>query len=387
MTIETRKLIDGTKTYKVIVWKNGQRIARANFTKRADAVEWERKQKTKIVEERHLPDRFVAMKMTELFKTWLNTHAKTKKAPSSILRDEQVFRDYIDPFLGKLNIHEISPTDLDHMINSIKRETALKNTSINRMLELVRSLFTFAVKRRFIPYSPMSAIDMLPVQEQPFDFWSNDEASKFLSDANVKYQGDHRWVYVAYLAFLTTGMRLGELFSLSWTKIMFDQNLIMVSATWDNALRKVKEETKGKKIRYTPLDSALKAELMALRSRAESNYIFLNSEGNKFDHDNFRKRRFHKDCDSSNLRRIRIHDLRHTFASHYMMNGGNLHDLQIILGHSDVKLTMRYAHLAPEHIASKAGIVSFSSDNHLHNKNVIDFTEKEGVDQKRKVVK
>jgi integrase len=50
-------------------------------------------------------------------------------------------------------------------------------------------------------------------------------------------------VYVAYLAFLTTGMRLGEMFSLSWTKVMFDQNLIMVSATWDNALRKVKEVT------------------------------------------------------------------------------------------------------------------------------------------------
>jgi site-specific recombinase XerD len=46
-----------------------------------------------------------------------------------------------------------------------------------------------------------------------------------------------------------------------------------------------------------------------------------------------------------------IHVLRHTFASHFMMNGGNILVLQRILGHTDIKVTMRYAHFAPDHLA------------------------------------
>ncbi|NWO55704.1 tyrosine-type recombinase/integrase, partial [Chromohalobacter israelensis] len=47
----------------------------------------------------------------------------------------------------------------------------------------------------------------------------------------------------------------------------------------------------------------------------------------------------------------RTHVLRHTFASHFMMNGGNLLALQKILGHQSVQMTMRYAHLSPDHLA------------------------------------
>lgn len=46
------------------------------------------------------------------------------------------------------------------------------------------------------------------------------------------------------------------------------------------------------------------------------------------------------------------HILRHTFASHYMMQGGNILTLQRILGHGDNKMTMRYSHLAPDHFAT-----------------------------------
>ena len=51
------------------------------------------------------------------------------------------------------------------------------------------------------------------------------------------------------------------------------------------------------------------------------------------------------------LRKFRLHDLRHTFASWYMMNGGDLYELAKILGHSNIKMTERYAKLAKSHIA------------------------------------
>lgn len=64
-------------------------------------------------------------------------------------------------------------------------------------------------------------------------------------------------------------------------------------------------------------------------------------------------------CEKAGLKKIRIHDLRHTYASHYIMNGGGLSELQALLGHSTPSMTLKYAHLAPGFLEKKAGIVSF----------------------------
>ena len=59
---------------------------------------------------------------------------------------------------------------------------------------------------------------------------------------------------------------------------------------------------------------------------------------------------------------IRFHDLRHCFASHVMMNGGNLYDLQKLLGHSKYEMTQIYAHLSPEHLAGTTQSLNFGLD-------------------------
>jgi integrase len=59
---------------------------------------------------------------------------------------------------------------------------------------------------------------------------------------------------------------------------------------------------------------------------------------------------------------FRFHDLRHTFASHFMKNGGNIYDLQKILGHTSLEMTQRYAHLAPEHLVQASNVVSFGAN-------------------------
>jgi len=90
---------------------------------------------------------------------------------------------------------------------------------------------------------------------------------------------------------------------------------------------------------------------------SEQNLVFSNHCGNPIDLHNFRKRHFLKDIQEAGVPEIRIHDLRHTYASQYMMSGGNIFDLQKILGHSDLKMTMRYAHLSRGHIVDKANLL------------------------------
>jgi len=59
---------------------------------------------------------------------------------------------------------------------------------------------------------------------------------------------------------------------------------------------------------------------------------------------------FDQACTRAKLDDFRFHDLRHTYASHFMMRGGNVAELRDILGHADIKMTMRYAHLSPAHL-------------------------------------
>jgi site-specific recombinase XerD len=73
---------------------------------------------------------------------------------------------------------------------------------------------------------------------------------------------------------------------------------------------------------------------------------------------NFKRDHFERDMKEACVKRIRWHDLRHTFASHFVMRGGSLYDLQKLLGHRDLRTTERYAHLMPEHVASKTELVA-----------------------------
>ena len=65
-------------------------------------------------------------------------------------------------------------------------------------------------------------------------------------------------------------------------------------------------------------------------------------------------------CSKAKVKHIRIHDLRHTYASHSITNGGSLSELQALLGHSNTLMTLKYAHLTPGFLEKKACVVSFS---------------------------
>ena len=74
--------------------------------------------------------------------------------------------------------------------------------------------------------------------------------------------------------------------------------------------------------------------------------------------------RFHKAQDRAGItNKIRFHDLRHSFASNFMMNGGNVFDLQKLLGHTDIKMTMRYAHFTPDRLQNSIKFMNMTSES------------------------
>lgn len=147
--------------------------------------------------------------------------------------------------------------------------------------------------------------------------------------------------------------------SVKWSAVDFQNRLIKVCRSYCGVLKEIRETTKSRKIRHVPLGEGIFHDLSkAYEGRAGTELVF-HLNGEMLDKSNLRNRHFNRDIKGSGVPKIRIHDMRHTFASHFMMNGGNLYALQAILGHSDTKMTQRYAHLSKTYFTEKADIVRF----------------------------
>jgi integrase len=117
------------------------------------------------------------------------------------------------------------------------------------------------------------------------------------------------------------------------------------------------ENAKSGKKRTIPMDSTLIETLKVLPSRLRQGLVFptsrRNENGERDAHrglsDNHRS--FRRLADKLEIEDIRFHDLRHTFASHLVMNGVDLKTVQELLGHANLTMTLRYSHLAPAHQA------------------------------------
>jgi integrase len=134
-----------------------------------------------------------------------------------------------------------------------------------------------------------------------------------------------------------TGMRKAEILGLEWARVDL--------ATARLTLYK----TKSGKPRGIPINRDLYEVLVALEPDAarRQGLVFRRGDGAAWGQI---RTAFATALTRAGIAAFRFHDLRHTFASHFMMRGGSLYDLKEILGHSDIKMTMRYAHLSPQHL-------------------------------------
>ena len=127
-------------------------------------------------------------------------------------------------------------------------------------------------------------------------------------------------------------MRQGELLGLKWQQVNLEQGIITLN------------DTKNSERRDIPMDETVKTILKGIKKKGD--HVFCNEEGETFVR---LQRSFKAAVRKSKIEDFRFHDLRHTFASNMVMAGEDLNTVRELLGHKDLTMTLRYAHLSPNH--------------------------------------
>ena len=209
-----------------------------------------------------------------------------------------------------------------------KLQAGLSAKTFNNHHGYLSAMFERLIKLGVIDYvNPLGAIDFIKIHERQLSYLSVDQINDLLDTISDGCLNESTW-YVVQLC-LRTGARWGEVEQLRVKQIQ--------------DCRVTYEFTKSKRTRSIPLEPGFNSQLMKfIAGKAPNDRVFNNCIGS------FRRAvaRAELELPAGQC----SHILRHSFASHFMMNGGNILSLQKILGHSDIAMTMRYAHLTPDHL-------------------------------------
>lgn len=204
---------------------------------------------------------------------------------------------------------------------SSRIDAGISPATLNRELQTFKSVFN-DLRRSSLYHSvnPFDNIKKIRVHQSKMVFLTLEQIDQLFK---LLRRSDFD-VYLVALVCLSTGARWGEAQALTITDLSNNQVHF--------------HQTKSKKSRSVPVDPSLFAALQARLSAGP----FVNS------YSTFTRRLQESGIDLPKGQRTHI--LRHTFASHYVMNGGNILSLQRILGHSSLDMTMRYSHLSPDYL-------------------------------------
>jgi integrase len=360
--METIKTKNGIR-YREMVWLNNKSVKSPSFAKKTDAREWKanqmsNKKENSLIDEDalHLQD----ISFEKYANEWLDHKSQLA------LRTKQFYRSILDihliPFFKNKLLSGIKKNDGEMFINHLKKNKHnAKGT--NTIVGVLKSIMIESRKTGHLITNPLEFLSKIKPDPQLEVYWTMTEINQFLLANNFNY------LYPLYLLALNTGMRKGELAGLCWDRIDFHLNQITVSRTRDRF--EWKETTKTNSKRIIPMNLVVRNMLTELRKKQlNPKFVFTEPDGSPVEVHHI-YRRFHqcqKKAGFSYL--IRFHDLRHTFASQFVMHNGNIFDLQKILGHTKIDMTMRYAHYSPDHLQKAMNVVSFGGELNVFSHNL-----------------
>lgn len=259
---------------------------------------------------------------------YMDRHAIPKKRPQSVRNDRSMIDKYVRPHLGTKKVENVSRRDITVLHVSLKD----RPYQANRLLALLSKMFSLAVDWGWRTDNPAKGVPKYT--EYRRERWLSDE--ELVRLLRVLNEHPNRRASNAVRMQLLTGARIGEVLRTEWREIDFDQGVWI----------KPSHHTKQKRTEYVPLNSQALALLQSMRRDADPEVPFLfpgDAPGKPLSE---LKKFWRSVRREAELEDYRLHDNRHTHASHLVSSGLSLEIVGRLLGHTSPTTTKRYAHLA-----------------------------------------
>jgi integrase len=269
---------------------------------------------------------------------WLRyiEHDRDRK-PSTLAGYRALLRSQLLPTFGELPIESITTPMIEAWVSGVERSPATRT----KALVLLHGVFKRARKVYGLPTNPAAEVEKPPARRSgDIDVFSLEEVMALVRAAPSKQDA------AMYLTAALTGMRRGELLALRWRDVDFSGQVIRIRASYaEGALT----TPKSGKVRSVPMAPDVAEVLAKLGQRrhwtSDDDLVFVGRAGCYLDGRALR-RRYDKALERAGLRKLRFHDLRHTFGTR-MIAKADIRRVQEWMGHADIQTTMKYLHYAP----------------------------------------
>jgi len=260
---------------------------------------------------------------------------------------------------GDTPLSQITSWDIEKWKADLRK--TLKPGSVNRHITVLKHMFKKSVEWGLAKTNPTVGIKRFPEADPRTRFLSEDELERLL--AACKEQKRQPWLLPLVTVAVHTGMRRGELLGLLWSNVDLNRELITL------------QQHKTLKNKYIPINEAAREALIWLDKHRYGDHVFMYKWGKHIGKTNVQDA-IDNVCSKAGIDDFTFHGTRHTFGSHLIMAGVDLVTVAKLMGHTNIKMTMRYAHLAPKH---EAEAVAKLNTRLAQNRNI-------GETQKQKVV-
>lgn len=288
--------------------------------------------------------------LSEFFKRDYLPHVKSRKR--SWRRDEELFRLRIDAAFGSMKLDAIRLQEVQRFHADL-HQSGLAQASADHHVKLLRYALNLAVNWGLLDRNPVSRFKLFNPDNKVNNVLNSEQLAALV---HVLETDRNRTVCQVALFLLSTGARLSEALKAQWSHIDFEQRQWRIPAT----------NAKSKRMRHVPLNDSALMVLRQLSTQGRSDHLFINEQTGKPYKAVLKV--WERLREKAGVPSLRLHDLRHQFASLLVNSGRSLYDVGTILGHSSPKVTERYAHLSSETLlqaASAASVLKFPSPPQL----------------------